>query len=309
MPLLYDYKNDNHGNKYIALTGYDGEISALIIPEEIDGLPVKEVCASAFSGRRDIVEVKLPDTIEILGRYAFYNCTGLKKIQLYDGVEDYYDGVIKQCRNLEEISIVFRNDNYSVMRDMLRDNDRKLRFNLQLKNGERFSLTFPAYVYDFVEDVEARVLHHKIEGAGYPYRECVTRKNIDLLTYDRLFKNVISDSTDTAAEIALDRLMYPYNLKDELSQEYNGYVLRKSEEILGYFLREKTKGSLDRRTTEIIDYMCKNRLITKEAVEMAIKITSEDGLTESCALFMNYQKENYGMLIVNTSNDLSLEDW
>ena len=60
---------------------------------------------------------------------------------------------------------------------------------------------------------------------------------------------------------------------------------------------------------EIIEYMCKNRLITREAVEKIIKPASDKNMTEVCALLMNYQNENYGLLIQNTSNELSLEDW
>lgn len=306
MPLLYEHKRDKKGNEYIAVTGYEGELSALIIPDSLEGLYVREISANAFSGRKDIKEVILPDTIEILGRYAFYNCTNLVKIELSDGVEDYYDGVIKQCRSLRDIRIDFERDNYSVMRDMLRDNDRKLRFDLYLKEGISFSLTFPAYVYDFVEDVEARVLHHKIEGAGYPYRECVTRKGIDLMAYDRLFEHAVSDSIYTAAELALDRLMFPYNLNDKRAKDYSSFVLTQSENILEYFIESQ---AVSRHSMEIIEYMCKNRLITREAVEKAIKLASDKNMTEVCALLMNYQNENYGLLIQNTSNELSLEDW
>ena len=309
MSLLYEHKRDKKGNEYIAVTGYEGELPALIIPDSIEDLPVREISAGAFSGRKDIREVMLPDTIEVLGRYAFYNCTNLVKIELSDGVEDYYDGVIKQCRSLRDIRIDFERDNYSVMRDMLRDNDRKLRFDLYLKEGISFSLTFPAYVYDFVEDVEARVLHHKIEGAGYPYRECVTRTEIDFITYDRLFEHAVSDSIYTAAEIALDRLMYPYNLNGKRAEDYSSFVLAQSENILEYLIDSQAVKALSRHSMEIIEYMCKNRLITKEAVEKAIKPASDKNMTEVCALLMNYQNENYGLLIQNTSNELSLEDW
>ncbi len=309
MPLLYEHKRDKKGSEYIAVTGYEGEVSALIIPDCIEGLPVREISANAFSGRQDIRELVLPDTIEILGRYAFYNCINLVKIELSDAVEDYYDGVIKQCRSLSDIQIDFKRDNYSVMRDMLRDNDRKLRFDLHLKEGISFSLTFPAYVYDFVEDVEARVLHHKIEGAGYPYRECVTRKEIDFMAYDRLFDHAVSDSVYTAAEIALDRLMYPYNLSDSRAEDYSSFVLRQSENILEYLINTKSDKILNRHSLDIVEHMCTNRLITREAVEKAIKSASDKNMTELCALLMNYQNDNYGRLIKNTSNELSLEDW
>lgn len=319
MSVKYQIKTDKNGENFISITGYEGEVFSLIIPENIENHPVKEIGASAFSGRLDIREVHLPKTIEILGRYAFYNCINLRKLYLCDGVEDYYDGVIKQCRGLEEIDITFFDNNYSVMRDLLRDNDRKLRFGLHLMDGQCYYLTFPAYVYDFVEDVEARVLHHKIEGAGYPYRECVTRRNIDFLNYDRLFENVMSDNSYTAAELALDRLMYPYNLNADRKELYVRYVLNYSKEILNYLLVDNYVTGQDtyqnvvtrngKKNDEIINYMCENNLITKEAVEEGIREASQSGKTSICAILMNYQRDNFGNLLKNTSNDLSLEDW
>lgn len=103
-------------------------------------------------------------------------------------MEDYYDGVIKQCHCLEEVKLTQLRGDYSVMKELLADTDRRLHFRIEPCG---LQLTFPAYVYNFVEDVEARVLHHKIEGSGYPYRECVTRKGVDLLAYDRLFSQVV----------------------------------------------------------------------------------------------------------------------
>jgi len=170
--------------KYIEITGYEGEARHLVIPETIGGLPVHSIGKNAFSGREDLVSVELPQTIDTLGRYAFYNCKNLSALSLFDGVEDYYDGVIRQCQSLSDITLVQKRGSYSVMKELLADNDRTLHFTVEPTG---LHLTFPAYVYDFVEDVEARVLHHKIEGSGYPYRECVTRKGVDLLAYDRPF--------------------------------------------------------------------------------------------------------------------------
>ena len=104
--------------------------------------------------------------------------------------------------------------------------------------------------------MEARVLHHKIEGAGYPYRECVTRKEIDFITYDRLFEHAVSDSIYTAAEIALDRLMYPYNLNGKRAEDYSSFVLTQSENILEYLIDSQAVKALSRHSMEIIEYMC-----------------------------------------------------
>ena len=85
----------------ITVTGYEGTIRHLVIPDQVDGCPVKTIGKNAFSAREDLESVSIPKTVETLGRYAFYNCKKLKNISLYDSVEDYYDGVIKQCHCLE----------------------------------------------------------------------------------------------------------------------------------------------------------------------------------------------------------------
>ena len=200
----------------ITVTGYEGTIRHLVIPDQVDGCPVKTIGKNAFSAREDLESVSIPKTVETLGRYAFYNCKKLKNISLYDSVEDYYDGVIKQCHCLEEVKLTQLRGDYSVMKELLADTDRRLHFRIEPCG---LQLTFPAYVYNFVEDVEARVLHHKIEGSGYPYRECVTRKGVDLLAYDRLFAQVVNDDYRTAIEIACDRLMHPIELENHLREQ------------------------------------------------------------------------------------------
>ena len=229
MSYLYEHQKDRKGTEYIEITGYEGGVRHLVIPEAIEELPVRSIGKGAFSGRDDLISVELPETIEILGRYAFYNCKNLRTMCLYDGVEDYYDGVIKQCQSLSEIALYQKRDSYSVMKELLADNDRRLTFTIE-PAGLR--LTFPAYVYDFVEDVEARVLHHKIEGSGYPYRECVTRKGVDLLAYDKLFDHVISDDYEAAIMVALNRLRYPVELEAAAKEQYEQYLEQNARIVL-----------------------------------------------------------------------------
>ena len=98
----------------ITVTGYEGTIRHLVIPDQVDGCPVKTIGKNAFPAREDLESVSIPKTVETLGRYAFYNCKKLKSISLYDSVEDYYDGVIKQCHCLEEVKLTQLRGDYSV---------------------------------------------------------------------------------------------------------------------------------------------------------------------------------------------------
>lgn len=296
MAFCYQRCTDRRGSEYIEIIGYEGGIRHLAVPEQMEGLPVRVIGKNAFSGREDLEEVLLPASIDTLGRYAFYNCKNLKNLSLYDGVEDYYDGVIKQCQSLSRITLVQQQGSFSVMKELLADNDRTLYFVVEPMG---LHLTFPAYVYDFVEDVEARVLHHKIEGSGYPYRECVTRKGVDLLTYDRLFGQAVSDDYKAAIEVALNRLMYPVELEPAAREHYEQYL-----EQNGACVVEKL---IETQALEEICCLCDNCLIKRDVLEDALYLAADRKQTAISAVLMEYQREHFtGKVPVQT---LSLEDW
>lgn len=296
MGICYQKKKDRQGKLYIEITGYAGTLRSLWVPGELEGLPVKSIGNNAFSGREDLEEVVLPETIDTLGRYAFYNCRNLRTLRLSDRVEDYYDGVIKQCQSLRKITIFQTRGSYSVMKELLADNDRMLRFVVEPVG---LHLTFPAYVYQFVEDVEARVLHHKIEGSGYPYRECVTRKGIDLLNYDRLFSHVITDDYRAAMEIAIGRLMYPVELDPCAGELYGQYLEQNAVSVLEELI-------LSGRTAEI-RYLCDSLRIPREALTEALLLSAKEDKTEITAILMEYQRTYFEM--ADREQTLSLEDW
>jgi hypothetical protein len=217
-------------------------------------------------------------------------------MELCDGVEDYYDGVIRQCRSLRQITLCQKRGSFSVMKEMLADFDRCLHFTVEPKG---LRLTFPAYVYNFVEDVEARVLHHKIEGSGYPYRECVTRKGVDLLSYDRLFSHVITDDYRAAIDIALDRLMYPVELEDGARERYEQYLEQTGSVVTAELIQA------DR--IEELRYLTGACLIRREVLDEAIPLSAQEKRSAITSLLMEYQREHFtGKTMVQT---FSLEDW
>lgn len=296
MSYLYEHKKDRKGQEYIEITGYEGTIRHLSVPAIIEDLPVRSIGKSAFSGREDLFSVELPATIDTLGRYVFYNCKNLRSISLHDGVEDYYDGVIKQCQSLSEITLHQERDSFSVMKELLADNDRRLTFTVE-PIGLR--LIFPAYVYDFVEDVEARVLHHKIEGSGYPYRECVTRKGVDLLAYDKLFSHVISDDYEAAIMVALNRLRYPIELEDATKEQYAQYLEQNARVVLLKLIEQECD--------EEIRYLCEECLITKDALEDGLYEAADKKLSAITAILMEYQRQHFAAH--QQAVKMTLDDW
>ena len=292
-------KKEKNGRIYIEITGRSRIGSVLEIPEELEELPVQgeksdrilveSIGGHAFAGNDRIREIILPRTIRQLHPYAFYNCIHLQKLSLYDGIEDYYDGIIKQCRSLSEITIIFEQNNYSILKELLADNDRTLHFVLcfpaEQEGKKEIHLTFPAYVYDFVEDVEARVLHHKIEGAGYPYRECVTRKGVDYHAYDALFTQASHEDYVTAAMIAFDRLCYPHELSSLAHESYENFLKENADRVLPDLIQAEK--------AEEISYLTARSLIPKEVLEKALLFAAERKASWISAELMEYRRTHF----------------
>lgn len=78
-----------------------GPVDSLLIPDEIDGLQVKEVGRSAFA-HCAVREIILPDSLQHIGDYAFTGCIGLQSIVGGAGVREIGRGVFNGCFSLKK---------------------------------------------------------------------------------------------------------------------------------------------------------------------------------------------------------------
>ncbi len=101
MPV-YKYSLDKDGNATI--TGYSGSVSALAIPQTIDGHKVVAIGNSAFEGTC-LVNVTIPDTVTDIGDYAFENCKQLSSVQLSNSLVSLGHDVFLSCTSLTSIRI------------------------------------------------------------------------------------------------------------------------------------------------------------------------------------------------------------
>ncbi|MBO5622754.1 MAG: leucine-rich repeat protein [Butyrivibrio sp.] len=305
--FTYEIKTDKKdGHEYIEITGYEGSVAHLIVPEEIDGIRVEAIGNHSFSGRNDLVSVDLPESIRTLYGFAFHNCRNLKKISLYDSIDDYYDGVCRQCDSLREVDISIKRDWYEVVRNFLADNDRTLRFVLRIQEQPEEKnlspagfhtavLTFPEYVYDFNENTMARTIQFSIEGSGMFYRECVDRRSMDYRGYDRLFEKALIDGNAVSEDIAIGRVLYPVELADNFRDMYENYISKNAESIL---LRLVESVEAEPETLELIKALLTYKkkspkgesLLSEESVDKAIRVAADKKLTVLSAQLMELSK-------------------
>ena len=64
----------------ITIKKYSGKAKCVVVPSEIDGLPVTKIGDHAFASNKEISEVVLNDNLIILENYVFDNCQSLEKI-------------------------------------------------------------------------------------------------------------------------------------------------------------------------------------------------------------------------------------
>ncbi|WP_051208938.1 leucine-rich repeat protein [Butyrivibrio sp. WCD3002] len=316
-------RNDSHA-KYIVLKGLDEPCRQLVIPDSIEvlesdvngeasaeevqsndgkasvSLPVKIIGNHAFSSRKDLEEVIIPSSVHTILGFAFHNCGRLRRIQLTDSVNEYLDGSTRQCESLEEIDVTLEHENYYVVRRILEDNDRRLRFRLHLSDGEAV-LVFPGFNYDFVENTMARTIQFAIEGTGYAYRECVKSDNINFREYDSFFTKVSADDSVIAEMIAVSRLQYPYELAEDAKTQYRDWLFKNAKKNLIRAVRSlgnKGKGVTDTNSelsgvvTDLVSYYINEKLIPDGDTSAIIAEAAEFDRTELVSMLMEYQSGN-----------------
>lgn len=147
-------------------------------------------------------------------------------------------------------------------------------------------LYFPAYTHGFDEDTYARAFHTWIEGCGFAYRETVMRTGIDFRGYDQLFDRAMADGVggvQTAANIALARLMYPASMKSSARDKYKHYLSAHGEEILLRLVRERDR--------ERAMFLLDAGLALSEAAGKAVLEATEQGDAELVGMLMRQRGE------------------
>ncbi|MBD5426077.1 MAG: leucine-rich repeat protein [Treponema sp.] len=98
----------------VRILEYNGSAKSVVIPAEIEGLPVKEINRRAFYGNETLKSVTVPDSVEKIGGSAFRDCTALESVMLGNSVqiidcdEDWRgaeQGAFQDCTSLKSIII------------------------------------------------------------------------------------------------------------------------------------------------------------------------------------------------------------
>jgi len=100
---VYTYTVNADGGAVI--TKYSGDGRSVVIPEKLDGHPVREIGDMAFSWRKNLTSVTLLEGLTTIGNSAFYDCGSLASVTLPEGLTAIEDYAFSSCRRLASITL------------------------------------------------------------------------------------------------------------------------------------------------------------------------------------------------------------
>lgn len=89
----------------VTITRYHGNDTDVVIPSEIDGLPVTSIEDWAFSSRSALKNISIPNGVKSIGNDAFHGCESLTSVIIPDSVVRIGEGTFYYCISLTSVII------------------------------------------------------------------------------------------------------------------------------------------------------------------------------------------------------------
>lgn len=89
----------------VRINAYEGTATEVVVPAEINGLPVTRLQEGVFRECKNLTSVTLPDTITEIPDYAFYKCTKLTSVNIPAGVTRIGINAFSGCTDLQTVTL------------------------------------------------------------------------------------------------------------------------------------------------------------------------------------------------------------
>ena len=301
------YRIKNNAIEIIRCYGTDDRI---VIPAEINGLPVVSAAPYAFSAHKDgeeeaevwesedtfsfgeerllageeVREIVFTETLKEIGRYIFYGCKKLERLEFSDTLMQVGTGAFTGCSGLKEIVIHQKKGLKSCAKEILGELWQKIDVDFLYENseasGKRAHMVFPEHYDEAVENTPARILFTEYHGSGTNYRQCFYNKELDFAEYDSLFDMaVVMDKLEVLVDMSFGRLRYPWQLSEKAKKQYEDYIRGNLKDIGKYLV--------DIGNLNGLELLSRAKLWNREGLEHSIDVTSRKKDMEISAFLMN----------------------
>ena len=271
--------------------------------EELKNASLWEVSDGLGFGREehvlagnDVEEIVFPYTLKEIGRYIFYGCGNLKKLEFSDSLMQIGCGAFTGCHALEKLTVHMRQGKKSGVKEMLGEMWQRIDVNFlyeyeedgieksdimhRRENKSEARLVFPEHYDEAVENTPARILYTEYHGSGSNYRQCFYDRELNYQEYDRLFEMAVAmDKLEVLVDMSFGRLEFPYGLTGKARENYREYISKNLGDIAEYLVKQEDMHRLEMISSQ--------KLWTLEGIDSALDCASKRKETEVSAFLMN----------------------
>lgn len=281
-----EYRIKENEAEFVKYIGTEDEYE---VPAMIDGYPVTRIGKYAFAEKRNLLYVKLPVGIRIIGAHAFYNCRSMEQLEFYNQLEDIEDGAFKNCSSFHHMIVRTGLEEKLTIKNILMDTAEEVRVTIYYEEEgrtERAELMFPPYLVEYEENTPGRVFNRQAHGSGERYRNCIYDGFLNLEQYDHLLHySVAMDRMEYPIQCAVSRLMYPYQLKEKARLHYEEFVKAHLDQVLTFYIKKED--------VDVLRWMLEEKRLSKDNLELAMELCRIHGKNGLLPMLMEYQNANF----------------
>lgn len=258
----------------------------LILPDSIEGCSLTEIAAECFAKKKSLERAVLPDSIKLIERMAFYNCTGLKELEFGANLAALGADVFMNCHSLHHVRVRCGALEKSGIRLILQQisEDMCVHFTGG-KEKEEAVILFPEYYETYDEVAPAHLFGRSITGEGFRARQCFKEGILEYERYDSIFQKACAEETaGVLCEMAMNRLRYPVGLSEDAREQYTSFLLQHMNETGQKIVRNRALSELE--------FLCKNGIADRGVLEDYARIAADAEWAEGGAYILRL-KEMY----------------
>ncbi|MCR5655160.1 MAG: leucine-rich repeat domain-containing protein [Lachnospiraceae bacterium] len=281
----YEYEYTDSG---VRIVSYHGQKSVLEIPDTIGGKPVTELYKKAFFNAKALRRIVVPESVNVIGDWAFAHCEELREIRLACGDYDLGKAIFQECGKLACIHLTDETTSEedqrgfgSLLAAVCGILDAGYLFELQKINDPEWLKLWDARLLSILDTDDYE---------GYTNLLLCGEEDYGSKENDPAY--FLMQKRKRKVRLAFLRLLYPKQLADANQEKLKTYLLEhtvgaESEES---FLVLKEEHDEDKEYIRLFfDLGC----ITEENFDRALEITGEDH-PQLKAYLLRYREESLG---------------
>lgn len=215
---------------------YDFDLDAPAADEE----ELHPVCGSFLE------EVTLPDSVQVIGSCAFYNCRSLRLLTVGSGGLTVGSDVFLNCFALETLRVQAAPEQPTGLFALVNNITEAVQAQFWPADAPAplAALWYPAYWED-IEETPAHILLHTFSGQGYHYRQCFLDNKFLPAEYDTIFpQGHDADDAAVMAMLCFARLRYPWQLTEAAAGHYRAFLAANTDRVFARLLKAQDTDSI-----------------------------------------------------------------